>query len=384
MGRKSESWKRPDWLPTGISKNGNLYYWRPGGGLPSVKLCSVKSSRTAVERAFAHAKAQASGQRTFDDLFAKHADIFKGSKATLADMANYYRCYIEPQWQFRDPDSITHIDLNNWFDELQKERSHSVAKNVRCYLGMVYKMGMSRGWCKTNPVKLTETIKLSKEEKIAKAEAKRKRPQLSWEEFDKVYDLATPQIKIIMLLGALCGLRRTDCAEVKLEDLEDDGIYVLQSKNLVQQVKGWNARLREVLELHKQQPLRGKPETVEKNRAKITTLLYGQYGQPYSAAGISNLWNKFREKLRDEYDIDLWWAPHEHKRFFSTELYQETGDLNEVAKATGNNDVATLKRSYIQGIPVVTTIDGSAGQSVEAGISWQGFSYNTEISYAVA
>jgi integrase len=112
------------------------------------------------------------------------------------------------------------------------------------------------------------------------SERKRDRYVEDWE-YDAVYALAGPMMRITMDLAVLTGLRRGDLLKLTRDNLVDDGILVQTSKTGKPLLIEWSDELRDVIARAKKIKPQVRP-----------TLICNRQGKQYTGQGFAANWQR--------------------------------------------------------------------------------------------
>ena len=114
------------------------------------------------------------------------------------------------------------------------------------------------------------------------------------EEYQAVYDNASPIIQVAMELAYLCATRQGDILNLKWSDISDDGVYIKQGKTGKAQIKLWMPRLRKAIESAK---------NLHDGKIGSLYVIHNRKGQKYTSSGFKALWKRYRDKagLKDSF-----------------------------------------------------------------------------------
>lgn len=102
----------------------------------------------------------------------------------------------------------------------------------------------------------------------------------------KLRTAASEQFQIIIDLAYLTGMRKGDLLNLRLADLSEDGIRVIQGKTGKAQLFQWSPALRYVVERAKKL----------KRRVGTLHLFATRNGKPYSVSGFNSIWRHIKER----------------------------------------------------------------------------------------
>lgn len=183
-------------------------------------------------------------------------------------------------------------------------------------LSLVYRSAIKWGWCDTNPCIGVER----------NAENRRTR-YIEDHELETLRAHASDQMRAMIDLVYLTGMRKGDMLKLRLSDLREDGIFVEQGKTGKRQIFEWTDTLREVVD--RARGLR--------RRVGSLYLFAGMNGQAYTSSGFDSIWQRMKRKTGLE---DL----HFH------DLRAKTGSDSDsdaaAAKLLGHADPRTTRNTY--------------------------------------
>jgi len=155
-----------------------------------------------------------------------------------------------------------------------KKITTSMASQYRNVMIGAMQLAVEEGLIDRNPIKEVKNY-------ISKSRDR----YISDGEFLAIYARATPTLKAMMDIAVMTGQRIGDVIKIKLADLTDDGIFVIQQKTKARLCIAWNPELRQAVAtaraLH--QCVRG------------MTLFHTREGKQFSYWTIRTLWNRATE-----------------------------------------------------------------------------------------
>lgn len=162
-------------------------------------------------------------ERTMDLLIQNYEAKIKQEKqaeVTLNEKLRYLQA-IAKSFTGKIVDRVETIDIVEFLSGFADKTS--TAQKYRTRLKELFRFGMAQGWCKTNPVEVTD---------IPKAKVLRER--LTFETFNLIYEkaLTLPAwIPNSIALGLVTGQRRGDIINMKFDHIKDGFLWVQQSKS---------------------------------------------------------------------------------------------------------------------------------------------------------
>jgi integrase len=186
-------------------------------------------------------------------------------------------------------------------------------------LAHVFRYAVEWGVIEQNPCREVSKLRLPK----------RRRYVEDWE-YNAVYEVAAPMMRVAMDLAILTGLRRGDLLRLSRDDIKDDGILVHTAKTGVPLLIEWSDELRAVVDQAKRQP----PQVRR-------TIIANKQGRPYTASGFSANWQRLIHRaLRDT-------KLKEPFRFNDLRAKSASDDSLEAAtQRLGHMDSQTTQRWY--------------------------------------
>ncbi len=121
---------------------------------------------------------------------------------------------------------------------------------------------------------------------IARNATVSRRRYLTDSEYQSIAQHANAALRAIMKVAYLTGQRQSDIIKMRLSDVTDEGIFVMQKKTGKRQLFTWTEELREAVADAKalERPIRG------------MTLFCTARGKPYNASNLRKAWDDARTK----------------------------------------------------------------------------------------
>ena len=162
---------------------------------------------------------------------------------------------------------------------------------------------------------------------------KRNRYVQDWE-FQAVYEIASPRMKVAMDLALLTGLRRGDLLSLTRDDLTEDGILVTPSKTETSSGKTllieWSEDLREVV---------GRAKCIKPQVRQH--LICNRQGKAYTPHGFTGMWKKLIERALEKTHLT------ESFRFNDLRAKSASDDTLEAAsERLGHTNLRTTQDFY--------------------------------------
>jgi integrase len=167
------------------------------------------------------------------------------------------------------------------------ERTAKIEANREiAFLSSVYSRAIRWGWCAANPCR-----------GVPRNDEHRRRRYLEDAEVETLRAQASDQMRAVIDLALLTGMRKKDLLKLRLSDLREEGIFVEQSKTGKRQLFTWTDALREVVDRAK----------ALRRRVGTLYLFATREGQPYTGTGFDSIWRRVvtKSELKDVRFHDL-------------------------------------------------------------------------------
>jgi len=271
MGRPRKD-PKDNHLPPRVTKNKYSYVWKPKGTKLSVTLGKIReTSISKLWERYEEEKAKQHDIMTFSKLW----NMFLGSP-TYTDLApRTQKDYRQHQKQLlavfgkMRADDIK-IEQVRIFMDRRGLSSKNQANQEVASMSRVFGWGYERGYVKGNPCK-----------GIRKFTLKAREVYITDEEYQAIYQEAAPALRAGMEISYLCAARVSDVMGLKWSQISDKGIFIQQGKTGVKQIKAWNDRLRNAVEIGRS--LGGKEMVICSSKKT-----------KYSKSGFNDLWEEAR------------------------------------------------------------------------------------------
>lgn len=241
------------------------------------------------------------------------------------------------------PDSVTSQHLYKFIEDRIDERPEFIEKKIPApagaekdirLLAKVYIKAIKWGTATVNPALNIEFDKRPKNDR-----------DVTQEEYDAVYSLATERMQIAMDLASNIGQRRADILRIRpKQDFTDEGIMLRQGKSggktllLIKWTPGLRATVARALALSPQLPRE--------------YLLRTRTGQGYTPSGFGANWQRLMKRATSPGQkgappvLSTWFKFHDFRAKAATEK-AEQGTEEEAQQLLGHKDVKTT-RGYIR------------------------------------
>ncbi len=130
------------------------------------------------------------------------------------------------------------------------------------------------------------------------------------EEYKEVYDRATIFIKMCMEISYCCAARIDDVLNIKMSDLKEEGIFIVQGKTGKKQIKRWTPRLRAAIALASQLPKYKRYKDIESfyliHNMRCDRYTYNGFSKVWQATkkGADYIFHDIKAKSISDYDGD--------------------------------------------------------------------------------
>ena len=272
MGRPRKNPADRD-LPPRVSRGRSAFEFKPAGG-GTIRRCGFDAPMSDIGAGYERLLTDSEEQRDFATLverFFASADFNALGKRTRSDYRAYSIRVLKPFGRMA-PNDIKPQHVRKYMD---KRGMSSViqANREKAFLSRFFRWASERGLVKVNPCtgvrQFTET---PRDRYITDAEYK------------ALYDVADSLTRAAMELAYFCVARQVDVLALRRDQLLDEGIYILQGKTGIKQIKAWSPRLRAAAAL---------AQTLITNTGSVSTFVLRQStGDRYTAAGFTNHWRK--------------------------------------------------------------------------------------------
>ena len=217
------------------------------------------------------------------------------------------------------PTKITTVMIYQYLDIRGKETQVQANREV-ALLSTVFNYCIRWGVLKFNPCKDVKKF----------TEETRDRYIEDWE-YKAMYDFSQPLIQITMEIAVTTGMRQRDILDLKLSDLQDDGVHITTNKTATKQIFRWSPALK--LAASRAKKLR-----------KVTSSIYlicNSKGKPYTSSGFKSMWQKAMNKALLNDVIQ--------ERFTFRDLRPKAAsDHQDGTKLLAHTDVKTTKKYYLR------------------------------------
>jgi len=218
------------------------------------------------------------------------ADGNAPDSGTFAEMARFYQAEVLPEKaqktqalhnmcvtfllkSFGDA-MLAEIEPHHIYGYLDANPSKVSANRQVSVMSNIFQLAIRKGCISSNPCR-----------QVARNPEKPRDRYIEDQEYHAVRSLALPIVHAVMDFAYMTAMRRGDILELRLDQIEDQGIRVVQAKTKKRQVIEWSLALKTCVDRLKAMgpPLR-------------PTLVCTRKGAPYTADGFSAIWQRLMAK----------------------------------------------------------------------------------------
>lgn len=219
------------------------------------------------------------------------------------------------------------------------EKSTTQANREKSFLSRVYRWAYERGMVKGNPC---TGVKAFKEEARDR--------YITDAEYYAVYNAANSVVKVAMELAYLCCARQKNVLALTRGQLLEDGIFICQHKTNAKQIKAWSDRLRAVIALADELPL--------KLGLSSLYILHQSNGSKYTRDGFNSAWAKARATAAAAHpELQFDFTFHDIKAKGISDL---DGTLQEKQGISGHKTITQTAR-YDRKVKIVPVVGNQKG-----------------------
>ena len=176
-----------------------------------------------------------------------------------------------------------------------------------------------------------------------------KRKFINVDEFHALLENSTPKERLVLSLGALCGLRRSEIARIKLDDI-CGRVLKVHGKGHGAEGKVVHMRLPEAVcrAIEQYLPIRANIllDSDHSQGNLIVTEHICKRGYPATSSSIGSIIKSVSKRT----GVDM--SPHSLRRLYATTLYDLGTDINTLRIMMRHEDVRTTMECYINPNPV--------------------------------
>lgn len=251
-------------LPPRMARKGKAFYYVPSVGDRKWLALGADKPKALLRWAELEGK---SGGRTIADALDKYLAFHLEGLAENTQLS--YRQSAKSIRKFFGEarvDQVTSQHVAEYLDRSSKKLAANIHMSL---LSVLYEKMRRWGWTEKNPV-----------QGIRRNPARRRARYISDSEFLKLREAARPVVRVVMDLCYLTGSRQSDILKIRLSDINEEGLHIVQKKTGAKQVYAMTDALRAALEDAK--GLR--------NKVGSLYLLSNHHGKPYVQKMFQKLW----------------------------------------------------------------------------------------------
>lgn len=174
--------------------------------------------------------------------------------------------------EFR-PEQVRHGDIVQMMDAFSDRKT--IANRMLTVLRLTYMWALDRSLVQVDPTVSVKRFAQKSRDRL-----------ITPDEYVAIYSRCAPWLQIIMDLCYLTGQRIGDVLKIEYSHLQDDGIYIEQTKTGKKLIVGWTPELRAVVDRAKDADY------------KVKSLRYLLSGRAGTMRKHSNVWRYFKEAAR--------------------------------------------------------------------------------------
>ncbi|SUW63257.1 Site-specific recombinase XerC [Buttiauxella agrestis] len=323
-------------FPPRVYRGKSKFEYHPAGG-GSISLCPLNSPISLVWAKFEAEKAKkeaASNLHALAEEFFESADFTKLSLDTRKDYRKYSN-KLMPVFGNMDPDCIKPQHIRKYMDK-RGVASQTQANREKAFLSRLYSWAYERGKVKLNPCKGVRQFKEEARDRY-----------ITDEEYNALYSVSPLLVKVAMEIAYLCLARQKDVLALKKSELLDAGMFIAQGKTGKKQIKAWSNRLRAVITMAKDLPLKPSMSSIY--------VLHKADGQKYTRDGFNSRWEVAREVARQKFPhLSFDFTFHDLKAKGVSDL---EGTLQEKQQISGHKTITQTAR-YDRKVQIVPVVGG--------------------------
>tara|TARA_R100000654_G_scaffold62906_1_gene90087 strand:+ start:397 stop:1377 length:981 start_codon:yes stop_codon:yes gene_type:complete len=268
------------WLPPRVykAKNGAYEYHPSTGG--SVKIADANASKIEVLDAY---DAIMGDDGTLKSLYEAYVSSERYINLAPNTKEDYDLCWKQLSKTFGQVSvkDIKPVHIRRYMDlrsgRTRANRERILMKNILGY-------GIEYNWLDSNPCNDVKPFPEKGRDRY-----------VTDDEYQKMYDRVTPILQVLMELAYICAARGQDLRALKMDDIQEEGLLVIQQKTGKKQLKLWNDRLRAAID----KALEIRAERLQRCGHTSVFLFVTKTGGPYTKNGLKANWQKLRYEGQD-------------------------------------------------------------------------------------
>jgi integrase len=248
-------------LPPRMARKGNALYYVPSVG--DRKWIPLGSDKPKALLKWAEREGKAGG-RTVQDAWNRY-EAFHLPELSENTQRNY-RVSAKAVLEYFGDAPATQVETQHIAEYLDTYPKKKAANAHVVLLSILFEKMRRWGWTQHNP-----TI-------VKKNPVSRRERYITDDEFFKLREASRPLVRIVMDLCYLTCSRQSDILKIKLTDIREDGLYIVQKKTGTKQVYTITPELDAAL---------GRAKAL---RESITYLICDRQGEPYTQPRFQKMW----------------------------------------------------------------------------------------------
>lgn len=333
MGRKRSN-PADNWMPPRTCRGRSAFEFKPKNG-GTIRLCGFDSTPAQVWAAYEALINNKKDESIFDglvDSFFNSGDFKELATETQKDYRKY-AVKVLAVFGTMQPDNIRPEHIRKYMDK-RGVKSRIQANREKAFISRVFRWGYERGMVKMNPCKGVKQFKESARTRY-----------ITNNEYDALYSVAPPVVRVAMELAYLCCARQADVLSMKTSQLIDEGILIQQSKTGVAQIKGWGSRLRSAVNMATLLPLNSGMSSI--------FVIHQPSGAGYTRDGFNSRWMKAKKEAKEKYpELNFDFTFHDLKAKGISDL---SGSLYDKQAISGHKNASQTAR-YDRKIAIVPAV----------------------------
>ena len=283
------------WLPERVylSHTGAYTYHPKTGG--SKVIASKDASRQEVIEAYEALFRHDGSVSNLWKQYSRSERYIRLKPSTQRDYEGAWRA-LEPVFGKVDGATLKPVHVRKYMDLRSSKKR---ANTERILLMNILAWGLEYNYLESNPVKDVKPFLMKARDRY-----------ITDDEYQAFYLQSSPILQLFMEIAYICGARGQDIRTLKISDITDDGLLIIQAKTGKKQVKLWNDRLRGVVDA----ALALRAKRLEKLAHESMFLIITTKGHAYTADGLKTTWAKARAKFAIETESEkIDWTFHDLK-----------------------------------------------------------------------
>ncbi len=278
MGRKRKIRKE---LPKRVYFKHNAYYFYPPGG----KWIRLDSDITTAMKKWAEIVGEQKTANKMGEVMDRYMSEVAPTMAKKTYKDNLQQ--IKPLKIFFGEmvsRKIKPVDIYRYLDI--RKNTPTAANLEKALLSCILSKAIEWGIVESNPCRVVKKLKVKKRDRY-----------ITDEEFQKLHSMASPLMKCFLDLAYVTAQRIGDLLNIRLSDINDDGLYIEQSKTGKKMVFELTESLKVIIDQAKD----------IKRPVHSIYLLCGRRGTAYSYDGFSSIFYRLKIKanLKDIHFHDI-------------------------------------------------------------------------------